>query len=257
LADGTLGMCTFYYPEQVIGWWRFETAFNGSGAQSVNRIMSIASVDTETGSKLWLTINRVGFPGTLLPVHELMSFDRDSVIAVDSWALRNISAAGIISDIDHLTDQDISIIVQQQDETTGELFFTVHTSPVSVVAGVSTPLDEWAWGSLAYVGLKYDNEFRLLPVEGVANRGTAQVTKRRWNQIYLRLNRSAVPLVDGEPPKDRTPSTPMGRGEPIISDDVTYSELGSDNKGRLSITQDKPLITEVVAIFGKVSAREV
>jgi hypothetical protein len=257
LADGTLGMATFYYPEDVIGWWRFRTAFNGSGAQDQNRIMSISSVDTETGSKLWLTINRVGFPGTLLPTHELMSFDRDSIVALDSWSFRNISSSGIISDVDHLTDQDVSIVVQQQDENTNELSWTVHPKTVSVVAGVTTPLEEWAWGSIAYIGLRYDNAFELLPVEGVANRGTAQVTKRRWNQIYLRLNRSAVPLVNGEPPKDRTPSTPMGRGEPIVSEDLPYSELGSNNKGKLLVTQDKPLITEVVAIFGKVSAREV
>ncbi len=255
LADGTLGMCTFYYPENVIGWWRLETAYNGSGAQATNRVMSIANIDTPLGSKLWLTINRVGFPGTLLPVHEQLSFDRDSVVALDSYVFTAVSETGIISDIDHLTDQEVTIVVQQEDSD-GNAYWTVHPAGVSVVAGVTTPLEEWAWGSQVYIGLQYDNAFQLLPVEGVANRGTAQVTKRRWSQIYLRVNNSALPLVDGEPPKDRTPATPMGRGEPIVSDDIAYSELGT-GKGDLLITQDKPLITEVVAIFGKVAAREV
>lgn len=256
LADGTIGMCTFFYPEEVIGWWRLETAYNGSGAQSTNRVMSIASVDTETGSKLWLTINRVGFPGTLLPVHEQMSFDRDSVVALDSYVYTSISEAGTISDIDHLTDQQVTVVVEQQDDDTGDPYWTIHPDTISVVAGVASGFQSWALGARAYIGLKFDNSFQLLPVEGVGNRGTAQVTKRRWSQIYLRVNNSALPLVEGEPPKDRTPATPMGRGEPIVSDDIAYSELGS-GKGDLVITQDKPLITEVVAIFGKVAAREV
>lgn len=256
LADGTLGMCTFYYPEQVIGWWRLETAFNGSGAQETNRIMSITAVDTEIGSKLWLTINRVGFPGTLLPVHEQLSFDRDSVVALDSYVYTSISEAGTISDIDHLTDQQVTVVVEQQDDDSGDPYWTIHPDTVSVVAGVASGFQDWALGARAYIGLPFDNAFQLLPVEGVSNRGTSQVSKRRWNQIYLRLNNSAVPLVEGEPPRDRTPTTPMGRGEPIVSDDVEYSELGS-GKGDLLVVQDKPLITEVVAIFGKVAAREV
>lgn len=255
LADGTLGMATWYYPAEVIGWWRFVPAYNDSAAQISNRIMSIASVDTETGSKLWLTINRVGFPGTLLPNHELMSFDRDSVVALDSSVLRDISTTGIISDIDHLTDQTIEIVVEQVD-TDGAPYWTVHPPGVDVVAGVSTPLEEWAWGGTAHVGHAFENAFQLLPVETGSPRGTSQVTKRRWNQIYLRLNNSALPLVEGEYPRDRTPATPMGFGEPIVSADVEYSELGSGD-GDLLITQDKPLITEVVAIFGKLISKEI
>lgn len=255
LADGTLAMATWYYPEEVIGWWRLETAYNDSAAQPTNRVMSIASVDTETGSKLWMTINRAGFPGTLLPNHELLSFDRDSIVALDTYAIRAISAAGIISDIDYLTDQNIDIVVQQTSDD-GTPYWTIHPSTVNVVAGVSTPLDEWAWGGTAYVGHAYDNAFQLLPVEAGSVRGTGQVTKRRWNQIYLRLNASALPLVEGEYPRDRTPATPMGFGEPIISGDVEYSELGS-GEGDLLVVQDKPLITEVTAIFGKLIGKEI
>lgn len=255
LADGTLAMATYYYPENVIGWWRYETAFNGSAAQPTNRIMSIASVDTESGSKLWLTINRVGFPGTLLPNHELMSFDRDSIVALDSCVERFVSNAGIISDIDHLTDQIVDIVIESVDDD-GNPYWTIHPQTVTIVAGVSTPLEEWAWGEKAYIGHFFDNKFQLLPTEGVSYRGTSQVTKRRWTQIYLRINDCAVPLVEGEYPRDRTPSTPMGRGEPIRSGDVEYSELGS-GRGDLVITQDRALIAEITAIFGKVTAQEI
>lgn len=256
LGDGTLGMATFYYPENIIGWWRLKTAYNGSETQSENRIMSIAAIDMELGSKLWLTVNRAGWAGTQYPTHEQLSFDRDSITALDSYVVRTISPTGQITDIDHLTDQEISIVVEQSDRDTGETYWTVHPEGIVPAAGIASGLEEWSWGAQAYVGLKFENNFQLLPVEGVSQRGTSQVTKRRWNQVYLRLNNSAIPLVDGEPAADRTPSTPMGLGEPIISDDIEYSQLGS-GKGDLLITQDKPLITEVVAIFGKVTAEEI
>jgi hypothetical protein len=48
----------------------------------------------------------------------------------------------------------------------------------------------------------------------------------------------------------------MGTGEPIVSADREYSEFGSD-QGQLEIIQDKPLTTEVLAIFGKVISGEV
>jgi predicted nuclease of predicted toxin-antitoxin system len=48
----------------------------------------------------------------------------------------------------------------------------------------------------------------------------------------------------------------MGRGEPFKTGDVEIVDLGS-GEGDIIITQDKPLITEVTGIFGKVAGREV
>lgn len=173
-------------------------------------------------------------------------------------AIRSIDeTTGTIADIDELTDQSVNVVIEHQDEDTGVISYTVHPN-ITVIAGVSSPFESWAvqFGNNAFVGLFYDNDFKLLPVEGVSNRGTSQVSKRRWNKVFLRLNNSSIPLVNGEPPKDRTPSTPMGTGEPIVTRDVEYTELGSD-QGELSVAQDIPMIAEVLAIFGKVSSTEV
>lgn len=275
LADGTMGMATFFYPEKVIGWWRYTTAYNGdrasgdinqpglpnqsmNAAQTVNQIMDITKVNTSEGAKLWMVINRIGFPGTLVPGHELLGFETGLIPALDSYAIRPIdTVSGTVSDIDELTDQSVNCIVEREDPATGIRSYTVHPN-ISVIAGVSSPLQSWAVqaGNVAHVGLFYDNDFKLLPVKGVANRGTSQVTKRRWNKVYARLNNSAIPLINGEPPKDRTPISPMGTGEPIITNDVEYSELGSD-QGELTISQDRPLISEVLALFGKVTSTEI
>lgn len=278
LNDGTMGMATYFYPENVVGWWRYDTAYNGDRAsgdttlpgllnqtinltQQLNQIMDITKVNTSGGAKLWMVINRVGYPGTLLPGHELLAFE-DPILpptTLDSWSIRPINpTTRTIEDIDHLTDQSINCIIERPAINTGGApSYTVHPN-ITAVAGVSSPLEDWAAESNnnAIVGLFYDNEFQLLPREGVSNRGTSQVSKRRWNKIYARLNNSAVPLINGEPPKDRTPATPMGQGEPRITGDVEYSELGSD-QGEITISQDKPILSEVLALFGKLTSTEV
>lgn len=280
LADGTMGMATYFYPEEVIGWWRYATAYNGdrefgdttqpglgnqaiNSSQPTNQIMDITKINTSDGAKLWMIVNRVGYAGTLLPAHEVLSLDNPSLppVTMDSWATRPIDpVTGELIDLDFLTDQSINCVVQHNIVGIGSVSiptYTVHPN-ITVIAGVSSPLEDWARepGNVAHVGLFYSNNFQLLPVEGVANRGTAQVSKRRWNKIHARLNNSIAPLVNGEPPKDRTPVTPMGTGEPFFTEDKEYSELGTD-QGELLITQDKPLQTEVLALFGKLISEEV
>ena len=278
LTDGSMAMATFFYPENVIGWWKYQTAYNGNrtygddnspglGNQSINavqgtnQIMDITKVNTSVGAKLWMIVNRVGFPGTLKPGHELIAFDDPMAIpiALDSWAARSINlSTGQIEDIDFLTDQSINCVIERTDPTDNTISYTIHPN-ITAIAGFSSPLENWAVqsGNIAYVGLFFDNEMQLLPLEGVSNRGTAQVSKRRWNKIYARINDSAMPLVNGEYGKDRTPSSPMGRGESFLTGDVEYSELGSSNQGQLTINQDKPLRTEILALFGKVSGTEI
>jgi hypothetical protein len=256
LTDGTMGMATFFYKEEVLGWWRYATASNGSATQPINRIMSITAIDTSQGAKLWMVVNRVGFSGTDIVGHELVSFDSGLKVCLDTCAIRSIDPiTGFCIDIAELDDQTVDVVVERYDPLTDIRTYTVHPQ-VAVAGGVSAELDDWAKGDTAYLGHFFDNDIQLLPLEGVSNRGTSQVSKRRWNKVFLRLNDSIVPLVEGQYPKDRTPSTLMGTGEPFITDDVEIVDLGS-GKGDLSITQDKPLATEITGLFGKVRSSEV
>ena len=273
LLDGTMAMATYFYPENVIGWWRFITAFNGNRLygdetqpgglaqqdnvqQQTNQIMDICKVNTSQGAKLWMIINRIGFPGTQKPGHELLGFEDGVVARMDSFSLRSISGLdGMCIDVDELSDQSVNVVVERLDPNTGIPSYTVHPN-VTVLAGVTTVFEQWAWGSNAYIGLFFDNDFQMLSREGGSPRGTAQVTKRRWNKVYARLNKSAKPLIEGVYPKDRTPSTPMGLGEPLITGDVQIVDLGS-GEGDLRFVQDRPLQTEITAVFGKLTATEV
>jgi len=273
LADGSMGMATFFYPEDVIGWWRYTTSFNGNrlsgdeskpglgnqsdnNIQTVNQIMDITKINTSTGAKLWMIVNRVGFPGTQKPGHEVLGFESGLKPSLDSYAIRSIDPITLTcSDIDELTDQSVNVVVERLDLTTLEFSYTVHPN-VTVIAGVSSPLESWAAGHTAYLGLFYNNDCQLLSLEGVSQRGTSQSSKRRWNKVFARLNDSPVPIIEGIAAKDRTPAAPMGVGEPLITGDTEIVDLGS-GEGDLEITQDKPIITEITGIFGKVVSEEV
>ena len=260
LENGTMAMATYFYEEDVIGWWKYKTAYNDSPDQVDNRIVDITKINTSEGDKLWMVVNRVGFVNTDYPQHELLTFESRSGLqhALDSFVTKVIDpATNVLSGLDIFDDQTVDCIIMRDDPSTAERSYTVHP-PLSVVAGVSSELETWALQDVcvAFVGHFYDNQIKLLPREGVSNRGTSQVSKIRWNKIVLRLSDSAVPLVEGEYPKDRTPATAMGTGEEIVTGDVEYSELGT-GKGDIEVTQDRPLITEVDAIFGKVTSGEI
>jgi hypothetical protein len=280
LSDGTMAMATYFYPENVIGWWRYITAYNGNRTygdendpgllnqqanvtQGTNQICDITKINTSQGAKLWMIVNRVGFAGTSKIGHEVMSFDDDTLppIALDSWAERTpydvfVDGTLRVDDVDELTDQSVNCVIKREDPFTGAITYTVHPN-ITVIAGVSNPLENWVEaGSVAYVGLFYDNNFKLLPREGVSNRGTSQVSKRRWNEVIARLSNSAIPLIDGEVPQDRTPASLMGTGEPIVTTDVEYTELGSD-QGELEIIMDRPLIAEILTLFGKMRSSQI
>lgn len=260
LESGIMAMATYFYEEEVIGWWQFKTAWNNSPDQIDNRIIDITKINTSEGDKLWMVVNRVGFVNTDYPQHELLSFDSpdDRKQTLDTYVSRLIDpASNVIDGLDIFDGQTVNIVIRRVDPETSEQSYTVHPD-ISVVAGVSSELEPWVLeeGNLARVGYFYENRIKLLPREGVSNRGTSQVSKMRWNKIVLRVSDSALPVVEGEYSKDRSPGTPMGRGEPIITGDVEYSELGT-GKGDIEIVQDKPIVCEIDAVFGKITSQEI
>ena len=273
LADGEMGMATFFYPEDVIGWWRYTTSFNGdrtSGdttkpglgnqtnnvAQQTNRIMDISKINTSAGAKLWMVINRVGMPNAARPFHELLGFETGLRPALDQFIVSQVDPISLTAEGTLFLDSySINAIVERIDPDTGEASYTVHPN-VTAVLNTSSEFEPWAAGLTVYLGLFYDNDWQLLSREGVSQRGTSQVSQRRWNKVFARLNDSPIPIIEGVRARERTPSSPMGEGEPFITGDTEIVDLGS-GEGDLRITQDVALITEVSAIFGKIISEEV
>jgi len=242
MGDGSIVAATYYQEEKVIGFYRLTT--NGL-------IKSITVTNTIRGATVWALVERSGTWRL-----EELPFNSGCRHALDSWVFEDVGSAGVITGLDHLDGQECHVVVQSVDPNTGTTYWAVQNGVFTPVAGSITLTNPSSFNQQAYVGLIYDNSWQVLDLEGTSVRGTSQSSKRRWNKVFLRLADSAIPLVEGVPTKDRTPSTPMGLGEPFKTGDVEVVDLGS-GAGDIVISQDKPLISEVSAIFGKVTSTEV
>jgi hypothetical protein len=104
-------------------------------------------------------------------------------------------------------------------------------------------------------GLPYTSTAKTL--KPVTQRG-AQRSVSRWARLLLRLYRSAFPKVDGERIRpDRSPSTALDTAEPLFTGDAGPSDTDAENGGQVTIVQDLPLRTEVLALHGVLSESEV
>ena len=71
------------------------------------------------------------------------------------------------------------------------------------------------------------------------------------------LNDSALPLVDGKRVPDRTPATPQDEAEPRRTGAFAAAgALGWESEGVITIEQDLPVRTEVLALFGVAAVHE-
>lgn len=231
LASGELRACTYDRVEGVAAWWRVIT--DGT-------VHSAAVARTADGDELWLSVTR----GTdvlieRLPLHET------GVAYVDSAVTGLVAEAPTITGLDHLEGQTVRIIID------GALY------PDQVVMAGAVTVDPELAGLTYIIGLPYLAKLRQLPLEGGLATGSSQGAKRRRTNVRLRLNDSALPLVNGKRAAERLPADPMNTPTDLVTGDVDCIVLGWEDDGALTIEQDLPFRTEILAIFGSAQANEV
>jgi len=108
------------------------------------------------------------------------------------------------------------------------------------------------------IGLKYDSILKTLPIAtDTKYSGTSRPMRKRHNKVYVRLNTSYLPLINGKRPPERRPNTPMGEGEHPRTEYVKVINMGWDLEGVIEIKQDLPTPTEIGGIFGQLQQGEV
>jgi hypothetical protein len=236
LRTGTLVACTYDRGEQVVAWWRVVIA---------GTVASAAVAEGPDGSELWIAVERAnGVVVERLPLHEV------GVSYVDSAVSGVVAGDGTFAGLDHLEGETVRVIVDgalQDDQD---------------VAGGEVALDVELAGKAIVVGLPYTARAKTLPLEGGNPRGSSQGAKRRFAKVGLALNDSALPLlVVGDKrwrvAPDRTPATPQDTPEPRFTGNAKAAALGWDEDGQITIEQDLPFRTEVLAIYGVAAVNEV
>jgi len=224
LADGTIVACTYDREHETIGWMRMVT--NG-------QFLSTTKTDSVEGTILWTAIRRNNqiFIEVVDPEESAWEF-------TDSWVKNPVGVDGLVTGLDHLEGLTVQILVDGAVEP-----------DQAVVGGEITVIN--TEGEFCVVGLEYEASMTTLSLSEGNKAGTASGSKRRYSRIFVQLFDSALPLINGQLPPDRSPSTPMDTVQPNLTGDVDVRSLGRDNGGRVTITQNLPKKTMVTAIYGK------
>jgi hypothetical protein len=83
-------------------------------------------------------------------------------------------------------------------------------------------------------------------------RGTGLGTVRKWAKLYVRLLDSALPIINGTLPPDRTPEMQMGIAEIVrmgLNDEIIRTSGWGD--GSVTILQNRPYPTQILGLFGE------
>ena len=224
-ADGVLLMLTYEPTQEVIGWHRHITD---------GKYKSMTVISEDGPDQFWFVVERT-IGGATKQYIELYTPDT----YLDSMISYSGSATSAVSGLAHLEGKTVQITADG----------AVH--PDLVVSSGAVTLNYTATD--IKVGLKYVS--KLTPTRPGANAGagTTLGKMKRWNKIFVRLEASAIPVINGQRPPVRSPGTNFGNEEPVVSEDIEVRNLGYDLNGRIEIEQDLPLACHIVSLFGTLS----
>lgn len=267
---------TFKWTEDA--WFSQDTTFNAEHLTKGNRILDLAYAKnpenviwmvSENGQLLACTYEpstgQVGWHK-----HETKGFVLDaSVIEKSGESIVSIVVIRKINGVDTLIIENMSSSV-----VLDSAVLITNSEPSDVIVGVTslagnavTPIVDGAIhpditldlngdGTLQYegtsvqIGHSYIQRMLTMPTDVGSESGSGMSFSKRWNKIILRLLSSAMPLINGVRPPDRTPKTPMNTREPSVTKDIDVTNLGHSDRGQVLIVQDKPLKMTVVGRFG-------
>lgn len=224
LADGIAITCTYDHNINVAAWTPHETT-GFITSMAVGHVLGSSYRNV-------LVKRQVGkFSYEVVPVIE-------GSTPLDSFVRKaNVIPFNTVEGLDHLEGYEVQIIADG----------AVHPTR-TVVGGIVTLQNEY---TDVYVGLGYSKKLITLPFDKGSATGSGAAHFKRYNKILVRVLDSAKPIINGDRPPTRNPSTPMNTAELPRTEDVEVANLGWDRSALVTIEQDLPLALTVIAIFGE------
>lgn len=151
----------------------------------------------------------------------------------------------VITGVDHLNGQTVQVIADSN-------FIGSYT----VVGGTITLKTEDGLPIIftgARVGLQMQCTITTLPIVGDDPKAD-----KRFSNITVRTLGSSRPIINGERPADRDPSRAQNYSQnPDLYRDNSISNMGIDPFALITITENVPIRSEIVGIFGTVKSNNV
>ena len=222
--------------EPAIGWFTTESQMS---------ITSAASIDSLGNSELW-AIGRVEVEG-VQKLHlmrkaafELQTPDK---VYLDNYKEYTFAEpTTTITGLDYLEGKTVHAVGDR-----------AHMGSYVVQSG-SIELRDGAINVV--VGLQFRQYIKTLPLRSTREQGQGHQMKR-WNGIWVDVEDSYLPLINGKRASERHATTLMDTGEPKLSEFVRATALGWDRKGQIEIEQDLPLELNIKGIYGEAATEQV
>jgi hypothetical protein len=81
--------------------------------------------------------------------------------------------------------------------------------------------------------------------------------KVRNAKIGVALHDSALPKINGKRPPERDPAIPFDEATGRVTGKIEVGNLGWDGEGAITIEQDQPFRTEILALFSNTQANDI
>lgn len=250
--DGQLIGMTYERDQDVIGWHRHIIGGSYNGGDAV--VESVACIPTPDGTadETWLVVKRT-IDGTTRRYIEYITprFDEDTTsdaFFVDCGLTYSGSAASVISGLDHLDGETVSILADGA------------THPDRVVSAGSITLNRSA--EKVHIGFAYESDVGTLNIEAGAADGTAQGKTKRIHRVSMRLYKT-LGLKFG-PSSDkldvmtfRTSADEMNNPPELFTGDKSINWNGHyEVEGKMYFRQDQPLPFTLLGLFPQLHTQD-
>ncbi|AZS06561.1 tail tubular protein [Alteromonas phage ZP6] len=227
-ATNELIGCTFDPTTELLGWHRHNIG---------DEVMDMASIETRGTSALFMIVRR---ELNNQSVYTLEYLDFSSDVYLDSFV--QFTDTDSIS-MPHLAGETVKVVadgyvvpdVTLDDDGNAEL--QLDTTPASVS-----------------VGIPFTASLTTLPAEAGYPIGSMVTLPKRWNKVSAYLTDSALPLIEGQRPRDRSFDSAMDLPEPLTTGLVHVTLTGYQKLGQITIESDIPLSFTLNAIMGELNA---
>jgi hypothetical protein len=250
-GDGTLLGFTYARAESVTGWHRHIMGGVFGNGNAV--VESVASVPTDLNEDEFFVITKRTINGsTRRYVEHLTLFDygtdQKDGFFVDSGLTYSGSSATVISGLDHLEGQSVSILADGS------------THPNKTVSNGSITLERAS--TKVHIGLGYTSLLQTMRVESRGDGGTSQSKDKRIHEVTLRLHETVGvevgPNINNmERIPFRSSAADMDSPVPLFTGDkqIEFSD-DFNTDGFVVVRQTQPLPLSLLSAYPRITINE-
>jgi hypothetical protein len=204
--------------------------------ESQAKVKSVSTISESAEHQVWIIVERIVNGSTVRYVEYL-----DSTLNQDSALSGTVTGSSTkVTSLDHLEGQTVQILIDD----------AVYPKQIVSSGAVTIDLPSTFASKTIEVGLGYESTVKTLRVEAGSQVGTAQGSKKRYNEVIVRLYKTVGATINGDQIPFRSSADEMGEPIPAFTGDKRVTNLGWNREGQITIKQTQPLPMTILSVTG-------